>query len=175
MPIATSNEVRLLRRLATSGFTLIELLVVIAIIGVLSSVVLASLNTARGKANDARRLSDIHSVVQAMELYANDHQGSYPATPTTDTAAACGGTTPTCVGDLTSLVTGGYLPSLPKDPNSAWAGTGTNYRYCANGTSDYIILIRTDALHPGTWCRPQTGVISNACSWAASPTQYGPC
>lgn len=60
------------------GFTLIELLVVIAIIGVLSSVVLASLNSARGKARDARRKQDIVQIQKALELY-YDSYGGYPS------------------------------------------------------------------------------------------------
>src|SRR3989344_5180103 len=51
------------------GFTLIELLVVISIIGLLSSVVFASLNTARIKGRDAKRLLDKKQVVTALNLY----------------------------------------------------------------------------------------------------------
>lgn len=48
------------------GFTLIELLVVIAIIGLLASIILASLNTAQQKGRDARRVSDLQEIGQAM-------------------------------------------------------------------------------------------------------------
>jgi prepilin-type N-terminal cleavage/methylation domain-containing protein len=58
------------------GFTLIELLVVIAIIGILSSVVLASLNTARGKGSDAAIKSNLANIrAQAEILY--DSNGNY--------------------------------------------------------------------------------------------------
>ena len=59
------------------GFTLIELLVVIAIIGILSSVVLASLNSARAKARDASRIATLVQIRTALELYYND-RGYYP-------------------------------------------------------------------------------------------------
>lgn len=60
-----------------SGFTLIELLVVIAIISLLSSVVLASLNSTRKKARDARRLSDMKQIQTALALY-YDVNNNYP-------------------------------------------------------------------------------------------------
>lgn len=87
---------------ATRGFTLIELLVVIAIIGILSSVVLASLNTARKKGRDARRISDIKQMQLALELY-YDTEGSY------------------VIGDIDDLgqdLSPDYISVLPLDPGN---------------------------------------------------------
>jgi len=67
------------------GFTLIELLVVIAIIGILSSVVLASLNTARNKGGDAAVKGNLNGIRSQAELvYDNANPNSY-ATICTDT------------------------------------------------------------------------------------------
>ncbi|OIO20560.1 MAG: hypothetical protein AUJ23_00125, partial [Candidatus Magasanikbacteria bacterium CG1_02_32_51] len=68
------------------GFTLIELLVVIAIIGVLSTLAVVALGSARQKANDAKRLSDMKQVQTALELYYTDHN----AYPTSTTAMSIG-------------------------------------------------------------------------------------
>jgi len=77
------------------GFTLIELLVVIAIIGILSSVVLASLNSAREKSRDAKRVSDVKQLQLALELYF-DAEGGYP--------------------DALTKLSPDYIPSDPVDP-----------------------------------------------------------
>lgn len=58
----------------TRGFTLIELLVVIAIIGILASIVLVSLNSARNKGKDARVVSDVQQIRTALE---SGYNGSY--------------------------------------------------------------------------------------------------
>jgi prepilin-type N-terminal cleavage/methylation domain-containing protein len=61
------------------GFTLIELLVVIAILGVLSSIVLAALSSARSSAAFARAKLEFRSIATAIELYTQDHDGVMPA------------------------------------------------------------------------------------------------
>lgn len=83
-----------MKRLSSSqGFTLIELLVVIAIIGILSSVVLFSLNDARSGARDTRRVADLRQIQLKLESYYNDND-EYPADASAgacDNAEASGG------------------------------------------------------------------------------------
>ncbi|MEI7498565.1 MAG: prepilin-type N-terminal cleavage/methylation domain-containing protein [Candidatus Falkowbacteria bacterium] len=61
-----------------NGFTLIELLVVIGIIGLISTIAVISLNTARSRARDVKRKTDIKTIKTALELYNSDY-GKYPA------------------------------------------------------------------------------------------------
>lgn len=71
----------------TKGFTLIELLVVIAIIGLLSSVVLASLNSARNKGGDAALKADLANLRSQAALYYEEHGNSYGTAGTSCTTA----------------------------------------------------------------------------------------
>jgi len=75
------SGVKKLRNKNKAGFTLIELLVVIAIIGLLASVVLLALNSARAKSRDAKRIADIRQMASALELYFNDNN-AYPTQAT---------------------------------------------------------------------------------------------
>ena len=65
-----------MRKLA-HGFTLIELLVVISIIGILATLIAANLNSARSRARDAERKSDLKGISTALNLYFND-KSTYP-------------------------------------------------------------------------------------------------
>ena len=120
------------------GFTLIELLVVISIIGLLSSVVLASLNSARIKARDAKRLADMQQLQTALDFY-YDKFGTYPA-PNSDAGANfCGGWDATVDGVFVSaLSANNFLPGVAKDPKGeAVCGNYAYYHYSATPASPY--------------------------------------
>lgn len=118
------------------GFTLIELLVVISIIGLLSTLAVVALNSAREKARDAKRVSDVKQIQTAMELYYSDLQ-SYPdATAGAELGVA-----------LVRLDGGGlkaagagpdeppYMGLIPKDPQSPTV----QYTYTRDSATSYTI------------------------------------
>ncbi|MDO8555019.1 MAG: type II secretion system protein [bacterium] len=125
-----------------NGFTLIELLVVIAIIGLLSSIVFASLNSARKKARDARRIADLRQIQLALNMF-YDEYGFYPAERN---QASCGGwgnrsssAATACGGNkwLTSDANfDKYMPIVPVDPiNNLWYAEDASYAYTYTGGS----------------------------------------
>ena len=121
------------------GFTLIELLVVISIISLLSSIVLTSVNSARAKARDARRIADLKQIQTALELY-YDSNNAYPSSGGNwrSHCPAYGGYTDSSgpnayIPNLAPT----YIPTLPLDPKSD--SGGSCYLYNSNGT-DYTVL-----------------------------------
>ncbi len=115
------------------GFTLIELLVVIAIIGLLSTLAVVALGSARSKARDSKRLSDIKQVQTALELYYTD-QGSYPV----DTITALGAGEAVCL-DATGFAatcTDAYMGLVPADPQyDSDVDDSPAYTYTSDGTT----------------------------------------
>lgn len=125
------------------GFTLIELLVVILIISILSVTVFVALNPAKrfADARDARRSSDVDSILTAVHEYIVDNQGVSPAgltvteqqlgTATTGCSANCG-TGTACLNLSTVLAP--YLKTIPVDPKVGTAEvTGYKIAKDANG------------------------------------------
>lgn len=118
------------------AFTLVELLVVIAIIGILSTLSVVALNSARAKARDARRLSDIKQIRTALDMY-YDSAGTYP----------------------TSLIPGShlsyngldFLAKVPDDPLSSQHYIYTQTENGQNYTIDFTLETKSAGYEPGNY------------------------
>ena len=118
------------------AFTLVELLVVIAIIGILSTLSVVALNSARAKARDARRLSDIKQIRTALDMY-YDSAGTYP----------------------TSLIPGSplsyngldFLAKVPDDPLSSQHYIYAQTENGQNYTISFTLETKSAGYEPGNY------------------------
>lgn len=107
------------------AFTLIELLVVISLIGVLATLVISNMNSARERARDAQRKSDLRNIQTSLRLYYNDN-GGY--TPKAELDALWGSAW------INDGIT--YMNILPKDPLSPTQ----DYVYTYTDSDNYILM-----------------------------------
>ncbi|MEK7545516.1 MAG: type II secretion system protein [Patescibacteria group bacterium] len=151
-----------MKRSQSKGFTLIELLVVIAIIGLLSTLAVVALNSARQRSRDAKRVSDIRQIQTALEL-AFSESNNYPTETSTVLGGAaddvlCNNSGAVFQGD-TSNCTTIYMGLVPSNPTPA----GLPYTYnSATGSGTYWITFSlegaTGQLGAGANCANQNGI-----------------
>ncbi len=140
------------------GFTLIELLVVISIISILSSVIFASLSTAKSKARDAVRYSDLRQIKTALELYLNTYN-YYPTCSGDDLCDSTGSGALSPINTLGIVPT--YIPQIKNDPlnNNGYAyyyargyrKTGTSSFIFTGNNTDYIFGMRLEVTSNTTY------------------------
>ena len=117
------------------GFTLLEMLLVVAIIAILAGIVIVAINPSKqlGAANDAKRWSDVNTIVNAVYQYSIDHGGVLPgpgdlldtdtctSTPVSEIcltgAVSCVAGAVTLTNLSSTTASGTYISSIPVDPS----------------------------------------------------------
>jgi general secretion pathway protein G len=122
------------------GFTLIELLVVIAIIATLAAILIPNFLHARSQSQAAACEGNLKHIATALEMYATDHHGSYPAANGPVNAALFGG-----AGNP-------YMTTAPTDP------AGGSYRYITPGNG---VCLASDAYKIIDGDRHETDVLAS--------------
>lgn len=146
----------------SKGFTLIELLVVILIITLMATIITVSVETARKRGRDSKRIADLTVVSSALQLYYADHH-TYPGRPAGSSTDA----KRVYIDAVQSLMTGGYTNNCPQDPGASGLKGGgattcatydqlsgadlVGYRYSTNATTlSYVLAARLENLEMST-------------------------
>lgn len=150
------------------GFTLIELLVVIAIIGVLASIVIASLNTAREKGNKAAIKGNLASIQTQSALYYDDNLMSYGKSAIA-AVAVCNVTVvidsvfadPTVAAAIDSAESAGGLAG------AAWCALGGSVAVGTDNSQSWAVSVAYKD-GTGSWCTDSTGYAGGSATAKAS-------